>query len=183
MPISADCTFVLPALSDDCFLSIGSMITKVHFTAPNSGFASVTDLETSGPWADRLSQTDPVTGVPATEPIRTLEVMNMPFAAAEVASVQLEGGRRTNIGLPQYALTFDAHNITSETIAMVQATQQKGDAVYTVWLVTDDKYVYGGKDGLQATIQFNPADNNGVLSLKGTVSFRSFMPDINKYPL
>lgn len=149
--IMAVCTTILPVASADaCEPNVHwGGITEIRYTRPEAT-DGLTDSSDAAEWADRLSNSDPLTvsGTPA--PIRYLYVKGE-WPLPEVSEVEASGGRTVS-SEPKHTLTLDITDTSDANAAMV-ATEAGQTRTRKVWIVAGGQ-LFGGDDGMDMDVTF-----------------------------
>lgn len=145
----------------------------LYFTNAGEGLTDVTDPVE---WGLRLDQSGA-----ATDAIRTLHIIG-DKPAPEVTNVELSLGREASTEKKHtYNIIIDETNQTN--YAFLQELENN-PRTFTVWL-EGSKYIYGGNDGIAATILINdiiPQADTELNTFVGTITFKGNHPNRDLSP-
>ncbi len=162
-----DCTG-LPAVSFDVCapeLHYGE-VAKLYIAAADADdFTNVEDL---AEWTTRLDDSATLTG----DEIRELIVIGE-LAEPEQTEITISGDR-TAVGFKQFSLAFevDETNDTNYNFLLTLECNMK----MKMWYETADGMLYGGNEGIEATIRVNqviPRERTELVKFIGTAKWRS----------
>lgn len=109
-----------------------------------SAFAGFTDVSALGEWTTNLGDT-------GDDKIRTLIVIGE-LPEAETTEVPLSGDRIA-IGYKTFNLAFEIDETNETNYAFLLQSECGGK--YKIWFETADGILYGGNDGIEASIRLN----------------------------
>jgi hypothetical protein len=169
---------VLPVCPTDCSGSLESVLfdecaPEIHYgeiakiyvsRADSADFANVEDL---AEWTGRLDDTgvDP-------DDIRTLIVIGE-LPEPEQTEIAISGDRQI-VGYKTFTLTFDIDETNDVNYNFLLNTEC--NLKYKFWFETADGLLYGGNEGIEATIKLNPVIPRGradVAKFMGTAKWKS----------
>lgn len=162
-----DCAGSLPDVSfNECAPEIHyGEVAKIYIA--RSDAASFTNVDLIGEWTTRLSDTsdDP-------DAIRTLIVMG-DLPEPEQSEITISGDR-TVVGFKQFTLPFDIDE-TNDTNYLLLLTLEC-NIKNKMWFETADGMLYGGNEGIEATIRMNniiPRPRTDVALFSSTAKWKS----------
>ena len=173
-----DCSQALgEVLFIDCAPAINpSEIQRLFITKGNA--APFTDWKTAAEWTTRIN----ASGTTA-DAIRELIVIGDKPAPASV-SKDISGGRKFVVG-KDHTVNFTIDETTDENYEFMRATECGGK--YRIWYETKGGYLYGGNEGIPASIVIDAVLNRGadeIETLNGVATWRSkFSPERTKSPI
>jgi hypothetical protein len=173
-----DCTTALGGvLFDDCAPNINpSEIKRVLVSKGNA--APFDDWTVATEWTTRLEMSGA-----AADPIRPLTVIGDKPAPSSVTK-DISNNRKWVVG-KDHTLNFTVDDVSDENYEFMRATECGGK--YRLWYETHGGYLYGGNDGIKATIVMDDVLNRGIdeiETLNGVATWRSkFSPERVKSPI
>lgn len=162
-----DCSGSLPDVAfDECAPDVHyGEVAKIYIARVDA--ADFTNVDLIGEWTTRLSDTsdDP-------DAIRTLIVIGE-LPEPEQSEITISGDR-TVVGFKQFTLPFeiDETNDTNYLLLLNQECNIKNK----MWFETADGMLYGGNEGIEATIRMNnliPRERTEVAKFMGTAKWKS----------
>mgnify|MGYP001212048190 FL=1 len=162
------CDTGLPAVDFDICapeLHFGE-IEKIYIAAGDADdFTNVEDLTE---WTDRLSETEFVTG----NEIRELTVIgDLPEPEQTEQTIS---GDRTVVGFKQFTLNFSIDETNDVNYNFLLTLEC--NIAFKFWYETADGMLYGGNEGITATLRVNqviPRDRNEYVTFVGTAKWKS----------
>ena len=164
-------------LFDDCAPAINASEIKRLFIA-RANATPFTTWATAAEWTTRLSQD----GV---EPnaIRALTVIGDMPAGAPVQK-DISNGRKFTLGKDR-TVNFTVDEDSDENYEFFRALECGGK--YRIWFETHGGYMFGGNEGIKATVNADPILNRGtgeIVTYNGAATWRSkFAPERVKSPI
>lgn len=138
-------------------------VSKIYVAGANfAGFADVTDL---AEWTNNLDDTED-------DKIRTLIVIGE-FTEADTTEVPTSGDRIA-IGFKSFNLPFEIDE-TNETNYNFLLMSECGGK-YIIWFETSDGLLFGGNEGIEASIKLNlmiPRERTALLKYMGTAKWNN----------
>jgi hypothetical protein len=172
-----DCTGLLPEVSfSDCAPEYAfGQIKKIYIA--KSDAANFTNVEDAAEWAARLS----LAGVDP-DAIRPLTVVGSK-PAPEYTTLELSNNRKV-VSIKTHTVDFKIDEVNEENYEFLRA-MECGQQV-KAWYATDD-YIYGGTDGISASIYMDDIIPEGIKELEtftGKLQWDyRFHPERNDNPL
>ena len=162
---------------DDCAPEINLSEIKRVFISKGSA-AAFNNWAQAQEWTERISQN-------GTEPnaIRELTVIgDMP--AGSGVSKDISNGRKYVVG-KDHTLNFTVDDVSDENYEFMRATECGGK--YRLWYETKGGYLYGGNEGILASLVMDDVLNRGtdeIETLNGVLTWRKkFSPERTKSPI
>lgn len=165
-----DCSTNLPEVEfSDCSPEINSgQILKLYVT--NDG-NPLSDWTSGAAWALRIDNTAPA----ATSILELTVIGEKPVP--EATEKEISGGRTVK-GKKNHVLNIDVDETNTTNYEFLRGLECGGS--YRIWY-TDSKYLYGGNDGIKASIFLDhviPKDDAETQTFTGTVKWSdSFHPE------
>lgn len=167
-----DCTANLPVVKfSACAPSILlSEITKVYLGKYST--QPFTDVGLATEWTTRLNES-----AVTEDTIRPLTVIGDKPAAAPIRK-EISNGRTWTIG-KDHTLNIRIDDVSDENYEFMRAAECGGQ--YRVWFETAGGYLYGGNEGIPATLDLNDvlaAGKDSIEELVGVLTWRAkFHPE------
>lgn len=174
----ASCTGNLPPIKfDNCNPKVAfGQIKKVYLRKIGNPFTDVLDLEE---WTEALDETT----ILGTE-IREFTVIGDKPAPGK-SEIKISGGR-TVYGPKQHSINIKIDDLSAENYAFMQAVEG-GSRTFLMWYEDNAGFIYGGNDGISATVDFDhiiPEDSGGLQTLTGVAKWEeSVHPDRGLSPM
>jgi hypothetical protein len=138
-------------------------VSKIYIAGADfAGFADVTSL---AEWTANLSDTDD-------DKIRTLIVIGE-LPEPETTEVPISGDRIA-IGYKTFNLNFEIDETNDLNYNFLLMSECGGK--YTIWYETSDGLLYGGNDGIEASLRLNqviPRERTGIVKIMGKATWKS----------
>ena len=173
-----DCTAALGVVHfSDCAPNINpSEIKRVFIAKGNSD--PFDDWTTAAEWTTRLNQTGTTANA-----IRPLTVIGDKPAPASITK-DISNGRKYVVG-KDHTLNFTIDDVSDENYEFMRATECGGK--YRLWYETKGGYLYGGNEGILASLVMDDVLNRGtdeIETLNGVLTWRKkFSPERTKSPI
>ena len=168
LPVCPDDCSGLPAVDFDICapeLHYGE-VAKVYLAAADADdFTNVEDL---AEWTTRLDDSATATG----DEIRALTVIGE-LPEPEQTELMISGDR-TAVGFKQFTLSFEIDE-TNDTNYLAMLTAEC-NFKFKMWYETADGMLYGGNEGIEATVRMNqviPRERTELVKLIATARWRS----------
>ena len=164
-PCPTDCSGAVADVNfNDCTPELHwGEISKIYIVG--SDFAGFTDVATLGEWTNNLGDT-------GDDKIRTLTVIGE-LPEPEIAEVPYSGDRIA-VGYKTFNLPFEIDE-TNETNYNFLLMSECGGK-YLIWFETSDGILYGGNDGIEASVRLNlliPKERTALKKYMGRATWKS----------
>lgn len=173
-----DCDQALgTVLFDECAPNINpSEIQRVFISRSNA--QPFKDWKLAAEWTERIAASSVTVNA-----IRELIVIGDKPAAASVTK-DISNGRKYVVG-KDHTLNFTIDDVSDENYEFMRSTECGGKC--RLWYETKGGYMYGGNEGIKASIVMDDVLNRGVdeiETLNGVATWRSrFSPERTKSPI
>ena len=163
----SDCTG-LPAVDFDvCAPELHwGEVSKLYLAAADAD--DFTNVESLAEWTTRLDQSATATG----DEIRELTILG-DLPEPEQSEIAISGDR-TAVGVKTFTLAFDVDE-TNDTNYLAMLNMEC-NLTFKIWYETSDGMLYGGNDGIIATVRMNqiiPRERTELVKLTGTAKWKS----------
>lgn len=171
------CTTVLPiAHADLCDpQAFYGEISMLMFTRLGD---SLVDWSSAVEWGTRLDQATALPAPGTDAPIRQLFGIGS-LSSPDRPSIKLSRNR-TLYGVPSFTMTFEVDDTGDDNWNTLMLGMPVGGQEYAVWFGTESR-LFGGNDGIQATIVMNPnipGSSEELQTISVTVTWKSTIPEV-----
>ena len=163
----SDCTGLPAVAFDVCAPELHwGGVAKLYMAAADAD--SFTNVEDPAEWATRLSESATLTG----DEIREATIMG-DLPEPEQSEIPISGDR-TAVGVKNFTLAFDIDETNDTNYLML--LNMECNLSFKIWYETSDGMLYGGNDGILATVRVNqiiPRERTELVKLTGTAKWKS----------